>query len=276
MKILSTTSSFFQALPSHYQHIYPAIELADINDDTVTHGKKTIMVGQGLLPENVVSIFVEKKLQHILQCNSDFFLQDLETVALILDKPEMYFAGQTSVLLRDPMRSLSVEFSAPDEKADLKKQTTQFLSEIGSQNVMESADALIEELYMNAALDAPNEARDKYRGEHAYLKGEKAKLTLVQSPDRLCISCADPYGSLNLNKFTSRLHQVYQQGAGQAMNMKRGAGAGIGCMIMFENCDSLFLGVIPEKLTVVSCIIPLGLNYRQRAKRNKSLHLITI
>jgi hypothetical protein len=268
MKILSE-SSFFQALPSHYKHIYPAIELADVNDATVTHGPKTIVVSQGLMPDNLVSLFVEKNLQHILQCNSDFFLQDLETVALILDRPEVYFVGQTSVLLRDPVRSLSVEFSKPTDKSNVKQQTDHFLAEIQSQNVRESADALIEELYMNATLDAPKEAEGKHGGGIA-------KLTLVESTDRLCISCADPYGSLNLEKFVRRLHQVYQQGAGEAMNMKRGSGAGIGCMIMFEHCDSLFLGVIPGKLTLVSCIVPLGLNYRQRAKRNKSLHLISL
>jgi hypothetical protein len=71
------------------------------------------------------------------------------------------------------------------------------------------------------------------------------------------------------------MDEVYKKGAGEAMNLREDGGAGLGCVIMFEHCEALFLGVMPGQKTLVSCIVPLGMSYRQRDQVKKSLHLIS-
>jgi len=276
MKILSQNSTFFQALPEYFQTVYHGVEVADISDTGVTHGSKTIFVSENKTAKDLVDLVHLNGYSHIVQFNTDYFLGDLELGALVVERPEMYFSGQAQVLLRNPLKMMSIEFSKSEEKQIIFQKIEEFLMGLKPRNVHESVLAISEELFMNAVLDAPREAKAKNIAQQndPYICGEKAKMIMVASEDRLAISCSDPYGSLDLDKFFSRLSEVYNRGAGEVMNMKVGAGAGIGCMILMENCENMFLGVIPDKLTVVSCILPLGLSYRQRAEIKKSLHLV--
>jgi hypothetical protein len=54
--------------------------------------------------------------------------------------------------------------------------------------------------------------------------------------------------------------------------MRQPGGAGIGCVILFENSVSLIIGVNPGVQAKVTCILPMGVSNRQREKMKKSLH----
>lgn len=127
---------------------------------------------------------------------------------------------------------------------------------------------------MNAVFDAPREAV-KFGGSD---KQQMAEIFLAHSSKSLQISCSDLFGSLDVSKFLRRMNEIYEKGVGNAINLsvERGAGAGIGCVILFENCTSLILGVRHGKITKVTCVIPLGMRSRQREQMKKSLHWFEI
>jgi hypothetical protein len=129
---------------------------------------------------------------------------------------------------------------------------------------------------MNAVIDAPREYSRMGNGAKTYQSGMQAKFYLQTSENRLAIACEDPFGALDIEKFIGRMNEVYQKGAGEVINLYRPGGAGLGCVLMFENCISMYLGVSSGKMTLVSCVLPLGVSYRQKAALKKSLHLIQI
>jgi len=275
LKILSPDSLLLQDLPANLKASFSTVQVSELRDYKAEMGR-TLIVADNLAGAELVNHVLSQDLRFLLQKNPKFFVEDLETAARLLESPQSYFAKAEEVLLPSLEKKMSAEFCSPNDKAALKTNCHDFISDLNSQNVAESLEAILEELYMNAILDAPVEAKKRGWKHDLYDQGQKARMTIVRNATRLFITCEDPFGALEPKKFLGRLHQVLEQGAGEVMNFKKEGGAGIGCSLIFEHCSSLFLGVLPQKKTVVSCAIPLGLSYRQRAKMQKSLHLIEI
>ncbi|GIL18663.1 MAG: hypothetical protein BroJett040_24140 [Oligoflexia bacterium] len=276
MKFFSADPQFFSEVPMRFSQIYSSVSAYDLASCPEVLGRESVLVLNGTEPKELISTFTQKKCWNIIQKNDETFVSDLEKAARLIEKPQLYFDAQAEYFVSEPQDMIFAEFNAPTDKERLKKTSEKFIENLKNQNVHESVNCIVEELYMNAVLDAPREAQQMGRFEHPYVHGQKAKMTLVRDDQALAISCMDPYGSLNIQKFIRRMDEVYQKGAGESLNIKRPGGAGLGCVIMFEHCSSMFLGVVPGKMTVVTCIIPLGLSYRQRAEVKKNLHLIEI
>jgi hypothetical protein len=161
-----------------------------------------------------------------------------------------------------------LKFKDSNDKKNLKDSAMTFINEIGSDAVTQAADAIIEELYMNAIIDAPREAQK----QNWNLPVNPSELFLARSDKVLQISCLDYFGSLDVNKVFRRMAEVYEKGAGQAINLNSGSGAGIGCILLFENSSGMVFGVRPKEKTKVTCLVPIGISNRQRAQMKKSLH----
>ncbi len=234
-----------------------------------------IVVSNALEPNQVVENLIDKKAAHIVQKNKNHYSEDILIAGNLILDPASYFNSLGSSLVSDPMKELKLEFSGPKDKSTLKSRVFDFLGEVVNQNVTESVEAIFEEMYMNAIIDAPKEAARNGHAVSSYDDGRKSSLHLLMTENKFVITCEDPFGSLLVEKFLLRMKEVYATGAGAAINFREG-GAGLGCVIMFEHCSHLFLGVIPGQKTVVSCIVPTGLSYRQRANIKKSLHLIKV
>lgn len=257
--------------PSVNFHDLGQLSSVDVkNQDPAT----SVLVCNSLAPEEVVSVLVANPFQSLVQKRETHFLKDLSASGDFLLNPDHYFLGGGRRIADHIESEIEIRFSSTADKADLVTEVGAFIDQFGSQNVRESASAILEELYMNAMFDAPKEATSNGQKNCSYSGGNSSVMRLFKSEGRLVMTCEDPFGSLNLRKFIKRMDEVYKRGAGDAINLRGEGGAGLGCVIMFEHCEALYLGVVPGEKTLVSCVIPLGMSNRQRAQVKKSLHLV--
>lgn len=247
-------------------HVYRLQELVNSKADPC------IIVEESLEPEQVVAAFNSHNLQHLVQKNKGHFEKSLVSAGRLIKDGADYFKPDYCFPFEEPERTVTIPFRSSADKPALKKDALEFIEAIGSVSVTTSADAIIEELYMNAVIDAPREAAKK----NIVVADPVSEIFLCQTEKWLQISCSDPFGSLDVSKFLHRMQEVYSKGAGNAINLSSGGGAGLGCVILFEQSTCLILGVQPRKKTKVTCLIPLGVSNRKRAEMKKSLHWFEI
>lgn len=229
-----------------------------------------VCIGEDLPARDVVRLANSPQCQSVVQHNPDWFACDLKVALRLRQQPAAYFAAAGEQLLGGIERRWVWEFRHRREKHALKDRIMAVA--FGTEAMRESLGQVFEELFMNAVIDAPREAL-ALRGTDE-VPGPSA-MSLTYRGNRVCLSCRDPYGTLRIPKFLGRMDQVYAEGAGQVINLhsERG-GAGLGCVLLFEHSSVLALGVEPGHATVVSCVIPTGLNHRQKDSVRKSLHWI--
>lgn len=273
MKFTSTTPQYFSDLSERFSDELAAVSVIQGTEHLKTGHSPLILVDENLDSKSVVSVLCDHSLKHLVQKNTSLFEEDLWTTGHIANRPELYFSEGAKSLLENSTSSYVIEFTQRPDKVKLKEESNKFVADGGNQSLIEAADAVVEELYMNAMIDAPKEGA--LRGIPAYGKGINT-LELERNETRLVISCTDPYGALDVNKFLSRMNEVYSKGAGEVINLRGKGGAGLGCVIMFENSMAMYLGVDKNKCTRVSCVLPIGMNNRQRANVKKSLHRLEL
>ncbi len=238
--------------------------------------QSVILLGQQLAPQKVLQLFIEHNAFHLVQQNKDFLDQDVRFASLLAHEPKKYFDKKFSEFFSDIQKKSSFSFSRENEKEALVREMESFLDASDPLSLKESARAILEELYMNALLSAPREAAKQKLKNQNFEDGRKAQMHFVRTKDKFLISCEDPFGALDPKKLLARMHQVYLHGAGTAINLEKEGGAGLGCVIMFEHSSDLILGVIPGQMTLVTCLIPVNLNYKKKESLSKALHRVEL
>lgn len=221
---------------------------------------------ENLEPAQAIESYIASGADHMIQDNLELTESKLRVLKPYFEVPKS-FLEETSVV-NDPGLKWIFTYDHGSTKELLMSSFQSYLSTHDfNQSFVESALICLEELFMNSTIDAPAEA-------------SKLGLSLVSSrvhftisiQDSLCLlSCWDSYGALDVSKFLARMNYVYQQGAGPAMNRGSG-GAGLGCMILFENCMSLALGSSRDLGTRFVCLLPTRVHGKKRASLKKSIH----
>ena len=280
MQLLCEDPQYFADVPSDLKAQFSDLILVDekksaeMGSDYDFH--KSLLVSESLTPQKVVESVIRGNHQ-VMQKGSIEFWPDMKCALSFIKNPKSFFAEkQEGLIISDAKNPVEFGFSSPNDKEELLQSIEKYVGKVGHQSFHEALRAVTEEMYMNAVFDAPKEALKKGWKEKPYLEGQKARLRLSRSEDRLLITCIDPYGSLDGLRFLGRMQEVYLRGAGEVINLKPGSGAGLGCVIMFEHSVQMAFGVVPNKSTVFSCVIPLHMSYRQRTSHKKNLHLIRI
>lgn len=267
-------NQMFAGLSDAAHNQYPAIEVVPLKDHGKAAAKEVIYVDDSLDASQVVSEVTQKRLQNLLQKNEGRFEQCLLASGKLIESREEYFKSHYCYIDEKPKKDLFIPFEGTFGKEEMKVKALEFFESLGcTMSLIQAADAVVEELYMNAVMDAPREAAKK-----GYtLERKNFEFYICQTDSSLQISCTDPYGSLDIHKCLGRMNEVYTQGVGEAIRFDRpGSGAGIGCVILFEQCSSLILGVQPGVRTKVTCLIPLGVGNRHRTEMKKSLQWFEI
>jgi hypothetical protein len=272
LKIASTTSPLFADLESTTMASESNIRLLEYSEGIQSQDGDIICCDK-LEPAQVVDAVLLSGANHFIQKNKDFFAADIETTAGIISQPESYFKNNVTAILPQIKESKKIVVSNVNEKESVRAQIYKFIEPVKNNCLEESLFAIFEELFMNAMIDAPVEFLKLNRSTEMNVQ---TNFHLAYSDNRLVISCEDRYGSLNVQKFILRMNEVYQNGAGRVINMTRPGGAGLGCVVMFEHCISLYLGVQKSNVTLVSCSLPMGVSFRQKSTFKKSLHLIQL
>lgn len=217
---------------------------------------------------DVLQNIVDLKCHAIMHKENPDFLKDFKRAAMICENKEDYFIQPERLLFDQPARLVKIPFQSTIDKGNALVEVDNYCSLLSSNFLTESLQAIFEELFMNAVLDAPREA-----GAQDELKS--AELLMGDDGSNLVISCLDHYGSLKPEKFFNRLLEVEKHGAGQVMNMDISiGGAGIGCSILFGCSATLIIGVSPGKYTRVSCLIPIKTSRKKFNLIKKSIHLV--
>lgn len=226
----------------------------------------SICVADNLSPERVLGTVLEKNIHHLLQINSKRETSDLRIAQDSFNLKNSYFESEFCFF--QPVNKNFLPFLGAKEKSILRDKVASCVDHFQSENLTASVFAVFEELYMNAVIDAPREASKL--GSPTISKANE--FFIASSADTLQISCSDFYGALNIEKLLLRMHQVLCQGVGESINFKSTGGAGIGCVLLWEQSISLIIGVKAGVQTKVTCILPVGVSNRAREKMKKSLH----
>lgn len=234
------------------------------------NGEPRLCLAENLGALEIVDLCLKKQIPHLVQYNSEWFHDDLQSAAQLASAPDTYFLDAGRVLLGGVDKQWTWFFSGKSEKAVIKDRMLSAVADI-STAARESLVAVFEELFMNATIDAPREGKKVgIRRE-----GVPSRLILTRRGTRICLSCEDPYGALSISSFVERMRRVYSEGAGEVINLNAAhGGAGLGCVLLFDQSAVLALGVYPQHKTCVSCVIPWQLSHRQRDLVKKSLHWI--
>lgn len=275
MKLVSSASDFFSEISAEIAAAHPDVRILHYNDGA-SSDKNDILCSDSFEPIQIVNAIVASGSRHFIQKNKNYFQEDVKLAADIVADPKIYFQRKTESILGLKKKYIEIPFSRSEDKESVKEKIANFIEDIKNNALEESLNAVFEELFMNAIIDAPREYLRIGKNKHLYDEGQTAKLHLQTSDNRLVIACEDPFGALVLGKLLARMHEVYQKGAGEAINLHQPGGAGLGCVMMFENSISLYVGVQSGVSTLVSCVLPIGMSYRQKAAIKKSLHLIEI
>lgn len=274
MKLNFPENPIFSDLDINLLNSYPDIQLMPMAHlhRTIDKGEKLIVIEENLEPNQVINCMLDKGTQYVVQKNKGRFESELLLAGKVIDGKDNYFDSNACLFEEQASAAVNLRFRNADDKQILKKSAMSFVEEIGSESVTQAADAIIEELYMNAVIDAPREAQ-KLNWNLSLLPCE---LYMARSEKMLQISCLDHFGSLDVFKVLRRMAEVYDKGAGQAINLTAGGGAGIGCILLFENSSTMIFGVKPKEKTKVTCLVPVGVSNRQRAQMKKSLHWFSV
>jgi hypothetical protein len=271
MKFYATDPTFFSDVSDELNQESQSVSVGHLkfleaSQDSIK--SEWIVVEDSLDPRDLVAAVFNKSISHFVQKNQGHFAQDLKKAGALVETPIHYFQSGYSFMESDHVQSIQIFFSKPEEKAEMLSKVIEFIDPIKSTSAKEAAISAIEELYMNAMIDAPKESRRLGLTD----ANTRCELFLCFNQNTLQISCTDSFGSLDLKKLFGRLDEVYRRGPGQAINLEGTGGAGIGCFLLFEQCRTLVFGVVKGKQTKVTGLIPINLSSRERAKIKKSLH----
>lgn len=273
MKLSKKVSQNIGPIPSELAEEVPTVEIVDLSEFlSKDSAVSTLVFSKDLTSKQVIEQIIKGDIHHLVQWNDKIFFKQICTIKSILNEPQNC-VQKGCHLMPSPLKFEIIEFSKTTDKEQIREKILNFAEGLHSA-VSESLNSIFDELYMNATLDAPAEAIKKGLSS-AHLQSWKSEFILEMNDDFILLSCRDPFGSLDTEKFLKRMDEVYQKGAGEAINHGVG-GAGLGCVILFEHSLSLILAVEPEKVTCVGALVPKKMNHKLKAGLRKSLHRIKL
>ncbi len=276
MRIFLPPGGFGIELPENFPQISPNVSIVHHSMWSEFAREGDVCLTDEFEPNQVVDFILKHKCSAVLQRNSAWFSRDLESCIFLKKNPEAFLEDPIRSTITQAQKRLTWEFSKPEDKAIVLEKLNEQI-EAGSRGLQESAMVVFEELYMNAMMDAPRHSISSKLETHGYEKHPPAKFHFGVERGRLCLACEDPYGSLDIDVFLQRMNVVYSQGAGQVINLKsESGGAGLGCVMLFEQCGSMYIGVKKDRVSIVACVIPTDVNHRKKDSIRKSLHLIRL
>lgn len=267
MRIHPKSQDLLKDISKELETCFTNVEVCPLNTWGDDDCKRKVFVDDSLSPKSVIANFHEKKINHLVQKNQDYFIQDLKRAAFIADQPEKYFEPGTVLIDTEGADNLTITINSREEKVMLIDKAMEFLKRVGNETAIQSAVSVIEELYMNAMIDAPKEANK------LGITGRPTTCTfeLSYNKKQLQIGCTDSHGSLDVGKLIARLNEVYEKGAGEAIRLDGDGGAGLGCFFLFEQCSTVIFGVKKGIHTKVSCLLPTNISSRKRNEIKKGL-----
>ncbi len=253
--------------------------------------RQCIGLSEALPPQDVLRLATEQGFSHICQRQGLEFNKELETSQNLVAAPESFFQFPVAAIF-EPSRlnakseekyiAVQANFNSSNQKRGILASIAKAM-ELKSvpQTMADDIASVADEMYTNAVYNAPfvdqktkfNPGVSRQDVEIILDKGKEGRLILAHDDQRIMIACQDPYGSLNLDGYLTKIKATYDRGAAATMNFGPG-GAGIGSYIIYNTCVSFYVGVQAGRASIIACVLPLGMSNRKRALMPKHLHWI--
>lgn len=242
--------------------------------------------------KEILELALREGASHI--CQKQGWAYDLEnaTASALTKSPPSFFTHPLSVILK-PGHAVSPEaeaavlsferiFNSSVQKESVLNDLQESLKTVSnSQSFIDQIVAVADELVTNVLFNAPfvrggrNPGKNRLTEQVDLENGKVGRLFFGVDESRLALCCEDPFGSLNLKNYLSRILRCYEQGVSESINFGTG-GAGIGSYIIFEAGTSSYIGVCPGRKTLVGCVVPYKMSGRRRGELPKHLHVIEV
>lgn len=260
-------TDFYKNLDERQQIVNGAITNSQLKDRIVYNPSalknKEILCTDSLSPLECLDLVLAQKTDHCIQ-NS---LESLENKCQLLNKIYVdklnFFDPHFEVTQGS---SCTIDFNDASSRDDLiNKALSQLGLNADSQKLAGTCQTL-EELIMNAQVDAKKLSKKEVL--------TNSKLMLNVSDRLIAISIIDFYGTLDCYKLLRHVHSAFTVGFDKSMS-QNSIGAGLGSALVYEHCDSLIMGSIPNEVTRVTVVLPMAVSEKRKQFIQKSIHIIT-
>lgn len=262
----------------------------DLLSDLTEFEQSQIAVTSGKTPEQVILFLTQNKVKHLIQKDSEYFQDRMNSSLKIVQDPKVYFNSPIKTILNAKRVSIHDEnelvefeyrFNSSTQKVELLNRFETYFQTFGqSSSLLNDINLVIDELFTNSIYNAPsndleNTASGASRDGHGFElpPGMFARIFAGRQDDCLLIGCEDPFGTLNVKRMIERIHSCFTMGVDKVMQFGEG-GAGIGCYLIFLNSMRLYIGVEKEMRTMICSVFPLGMGDRKRSEISKDFHYI--
>lgn len=241
--------------------------VADDVNDYECNLSKTVLLADNLDSKTVVELSLKKRNFHTIQNSLQPLAEKIELVNRLEPVPLQFFSEQFNILSAGAKNLFS------DFRFNQFTDRYQFIESIFSKlqlnityNRYQIFYQIINELVMNVQVNAVKQAKNSNQND-SVLKIELAN-------GYVAVSMIDYYGSLDVEKLLKRLHNVQATGISSAIQFNESTGSGIGVSMIYNYCDSLLLGSVPDEVTRISVVFPFNINENKTEFLQKSIHRI--
>ncbi|MGE0634356.1 MAG: hypothetical protein AB7O96_18215 [Pseudobdellovibrionaceae bacterium] len=250
-----------------------------------------VLFCDGLSPNQVLTAMQKTGAEHIIQQSNINYDTEIQVPAVMQSRTQVFsqfplcsiFGYQNADEKQEQrLTELSFLISDVEEKRNLLNAIESYVSSISaSRSFATNVVFVADELMTNALYNAPfvGERDSTWGGfprnhESIVLDPQKRPhIFLGRDQGRLILGCRDFYGSLDIKKYISRIHECYSLDADQALRHGAG-GAGVGAYMVFNSCTSVYLAVQKGESTLVCCSFPYGVSEKQTETMAKNIHCL--
>lgn len=269
--------------------------LVEVHDHESSHLKvlPQIYVHSQKSSSEVINHCLNNHQLQICQLESGYLSEEINSSALMLCEPQLFLTHPVGSILNSignvSESDVSLELfratvSKASEKVILLDRLKNTLDQEGlSESLISDIVLVADEMFTNAVFNAPwvdlktgkNPGIDRNDPDIALHSGDFAEIIVGKNDQRVVVVCRDPYGSLNLNAYLSRIQECQVKGVATAMRMTTG-GAGIGSYMVLNICSCLYVGVEKGVRTVVAATFNWKWSGRKRSESTKNIHCFEI
>lgn len=287
MKVLGAKTNLIDQIPEAItRKLSDKITLLDVTAKQIPafDPSCTIGIGDGLEPDQVIHLANKYGFNHIVQTSAWDLQLELKIASTMMTHfkkflkcPVQEILGLDNKQLKE--RVLDKKFSRALQKHEVLVEISTYFDKVPKWRVLKSDLLTVsDELFTNSVFHSSTPEKMENVGSFRKLSemelpnGETAQISLSYSDKTLAIVAQDPFGNMDTRAVVDRIGTCFEKGVGQSMNMGPG-GAGIGIFMLYNVATTLILGVKEGKRTVSSCLLPLGINLRNKELLPKNIHL---
>lgn len=225
-------------------------------------GAPVVVVGDSLDDDGLIALMLDAPVSHLVGDPSD---RDLGITSEKLASGDL-FGLEKYVALGTPVRERAIADAAAKRAA--MGEVCAWAEAIGARRpVVHRIESVVDELLMNAMLDAPRESRP------SMLPGGTAQLRWACDDRVLAISVSDDYGAIRQRDVIDHVRRARHE-RGRPNPTSGDEGAGLGLYLVLANVVSLIVNVEPGRRTEVVCLFDVSRRERRAVDAGaRSLHV---